>query len=38
MLTMDDDANNNAATQTMGNDADDNDAAADVDATTKTTK
>ncbi len=37
-LTTDGDANNDAATQTMGNNADDNDAAADVDTVTKTTR
>jgi hypothetical protein len=38
-MTMDKDANDNAATQTIGNDAeDDNDAAADVNTATKTTR
>ncbi len=36
MLTLDDDANNDAATQTIGNNADDNNTAAEVDAATKT--
>ncbi len=35
MLTADNDANDNAATQMTGNDADDNNAAADIDAATK---
>jgi hypothetical protein len=34
-LTMDDDASGNAATQTMCNDADDDNAAADVNTATK---
>ncbi len=37
-LTTDGDANDNAATQMMGENADNNNAAADVDATTKTTR
>jgi hypothetical protein len=35
---MEDDANDNPATQTTGNDAEDNNTAADVDAATKTTR
>ncbi len=38
MLTMDNDANKDAANQTMGNNADDDDAAADVNVATKTTR
>ncbi len=37
-LTMDDNANDDAATQMMGNNADDNDAATEVNAATKTTR
>jgi hypothetical protein len=37
MLTMDDNANDNAATQKNGGNADDDNAAADVDTATKTT-
>jgi hypothetical protein len=37
-LMMDDDANDNAATQMMGSNADNNDAAADVGAATKTAR
>ncbi len=38
MLTIDNNANNNAATQMMGKDADDKDTAADVNATMKMTR
>ncbi len=38
MQTTDDNADHNAATQAMGNDADDNNAVADVDAAMKTTR
>jgi hypothetical protein len=37
-LTMDDNANDDAATQITGDDADDYDAAADVNAASKTTR
>ena len=37
-LTTDDDANDNAATQMTGNDADNDNAAADVDTTSKMTR
>ncbi len=37
-LMTDDNANEDAATQTMGDDTDNNDTAADVDATAKTTR
>ncbi len=36
--TTDDDADDNTATQATGNNADDNDAATDIDAATKTTR
>ncbi len=35
---MDDNADDNATTQAMGNDADEDDAAADVNAVMKTTR
>jgi hypothetical protein len=38
MQTTDNDADYNPATQATGDDADDNDAAADIDAMTKTTR
>ncbi len=37
-LTMDNNANNDAATQTMGNGTDNDDAATDVNAAMKTTR
>jgi hypothetical protein len=37
MLGTDNNANNNATTQTMGDDVEDNNAAADVDAAKSTT-
>ncbi len=36
MQMTDNNADNNAATQSMGNDTDNNDAATDIDAATKT--
>jgi hypothetical protein len=38
MQTMDDNADYDATTQATGDDADDNDAAADIDAMMKTTR
>ncbi len=38
MQTTDNDADNATATQAMGDDTDNNDAAADIDATTKMTR
>jgi hypothetical protein len=38
MLTTDNDANNDAATQMRGKDADNIDTAADIDSTTKMTR
>jgi hypothetical protein len=38
MLAMDDEANDNDATQTRGDNADDNNAAADVHTAMKTTR
>jgi hypothetical protein len=37
-MAMDDDADNNAATQVTGDDADNDNAAADVDIAAKTTR